>query len=596
MLSTAKKRKVSPAEQGTLRELLNVQLISKSVLCELLEQLGHDDMSSELRQTSSFDQHTTTPYGLLFIDLPLKVGDGGPDFMWPICNPFALLYLLCERTPRFARFLQSLEDRSKVDAKWDIYFYTDEETPGNQKRHDSSRKTQCHYWGIKQFPHWFRRRTESWLVLGYMPCDIEETVSGGLSGVLKHALEFFFSAKGFNLFVGCRLPVDNSTFTLRAGFSFFIQDFNAHTATWCTTGAGGRHPCIRCDNIEQNDPEKVCEPFKHIAVALPHEFQQQTAETFFKKVDLAAGISQLGLSKGKMDELRKELGFTHTPNGLANSHQLRKYIDPIKSTYFDWMHSTVASGSMGQYEVNSFCLVLVAEGVTTLAGLDEFSQSIKWPPSRTKLPKNFFQKRVTKTLDGHISAFAGETINAIIVLSFYAETHLDVENLLPEHSRCMKLLCQIVDMLLCEPVALQSIPFLRATQNEHHILLLKLYSIRIVKLKPHIQHHVPESMEEWGVVANCFSAERAHQIPKAFGHHCKRGGRQYMVGVLNRSINMVLGSIHKTPLQPIYLEGCEPMPSLRTAFSTSDQISALTQGLLDSSVQNMGGSSRRIWS
>ncbi len=92
---------------------------------------------------------------------------------------------------------------------------------------------------------------------------------------------------------------------------------------------------------------------------------------------------------------------------LACSHQLRKYIGPIQSTYFDWMHSTVASGSMGQYEVNSFCSVLVAEGVTTLAGIDEFSQSIKWPPSRGRLPKNFFQKRVTETLDGHISAFAG---------------------------------------------------------------------------------------------------------------------------------------------------------------------------------------------
>ena len=96
--------------------------------------------------------------------------------------------------------------------------------------------------------------------------------------------------------------------------------------------------------------------------------------------------------------------------------------------------------------------------------------------------------------------------------------------------------------------------------------MLKLYGMGIIKLKPHIQHHVPDSMEEWDLVANCFSAERAHKVPKAFGHHCKRGGRQYMVGVLNRSVNMIFASIDKTPLQPIYLESCAPMPSLRTAL------------------------------
>eukprot|EP00959_Pyramimonas_sp_CCMP1952_P412512 8644358-Pyramimonas_sp.AAC.1 len=83
------------------------------------------------------------------------------------------------------------------------------------------------------------------------------------------------------------------------------------------------------------------------------------------------------------------------------------------------MHIICASGGIGQFHINALAHVLVDCHITTLEKLDEFSQEVmSCNTSRhQKLPKTFFQDRVQDSRQGHLKAFAAETITAITVVS-----------------------------------------------------------------------------------------------------------------------------------------------------------------------------------
>ena len=75
----------------------------------------------------------------------------------------------------------------------------------------------------------------------------------------------------------------------------------------------------------------------------------------------------------------------------------------------------MASGGMGQYEVNLFILETLDHGCT-LASIDIFARKVTWPKKVHPLSKGFFQARIVPTVAGkglkHLKAFASECIVA----------------------------------------------------------------------------------------------------------------------------------------------------------------------------------------
>ena len=124
------------------------------------------------------------------------------------------------------------------------------------------------------------------------------------------------------------------------------------------------------------------------------------------------------------------------------------------------MHTAVASGGVAQYEVNAFCLALLDEGLT-LESLDEFQQSIHWPPKSNRgLKKDFFQQRIQKERTGHVKCFGGECISAVIALALFAERCLEPAGKLLQHARSMRLLNQIIDICHSGDEAVHNAPLL----------------------------------------------------------------------------------------------------------------------------------------
>ena len=372
--------------------------ISEGKLQQISEILddGPDDAEADSSCKSPIsDIKHHTPYGTLgkIINIPLKAGG---TLEWLMICPLALLFTMCDICSEFAKLLQRVATYSAGIAHLTLIYYTDETTPGNQVRPDNRRKVQCHYWTFKEFPSWFRTKCDAWSLLGFMGCHEEKEVAAGLSGVVKLVLTALFGRAGANFVDGCRLPDGNGgLFHLKVAFGFFLQDFNAFTAVHCSKGVGALKPCRICRNILQTAWEKITDPyFKHIGEATRADFDCHTRATYFEQVDMLNAAHQADPEKAK--DLGKFMGIQHATHGLDSDLYLRTIVDPITATFYDSMHTILASSGMGQYHINYFVRAILEEETLdwTLERLDAWFADIVWEKPQQKLQFDFFASRI----------------------------------------------------------------------------------------------------------------------------------------------------------------------------------------------------------
>ena len=366
--------------------------------------------------------------------------ESGGDYLWTVCNPFAILYIFCESAKKIADLLcRSLESNGN-GLHGSIVLYTDETTHGNVKRHDLENELQGVYWTIPQLPSWFRKRATGWLYFGCLKTVTQKGLRGGLSGLATQIIRRFYSPNGFNFAVGARLPKpDGGLMCVRLRLEGFLQDEKAHKGVTSVKGSGGWKCCLKCDNILNIDPELLegQQYYLHYACAVPAQFVLHTPESFFAKVD------QLKEAHGRIsptafDTLQKNFGITWCPDGPLMDPHCRLHYNPVDGTVFDPMHCFVASSGLSQYEVNGFCLACVEEGYS-LEFIDLFQQRITWPKASHSLPKVFFRNRVVKKPENHIKAFAGECLAAVTALCMFYITVLRPAGKLSLHGKCILL-------------------------------------------------------------------------------------------------------------------------------------------------------------
>ena len=491
--------------------------ISMRSLQDLLGQLNKADSSySTLKADFGARVSLDTPYGKLLDVMEVETVEG-PPLQWHFCNPLALMHVLCQQAPAFAKLLRSVK---KGCPGHKIAMYSDETTPGNAMNPDTPKDIQCFYWTFHELPHWFRNRL--WFTFSVMRTSEEDTCKGGLSGVMRKVMRSFFGEAGHSFKTGVRLSDgQGGLFHLRAIMGALVQDEKAFKKVWSVKGASGWRCCLACKNVLNCDPAKIADdPYlRHVATAMPHEFDLQSDEEFWQACDhLQAEFHrwQAGLmTKTAFGDLEKAMGLTYDPDSLAYDMHLRTIIG-ISSTYFDWMHCLVASSGLAQFEVNAFCLALLDNFPdVTLNDLDVFALQINF--SSGSFPKHFFENRIVMTEGKHMKAFASETINAVEVLALFAEMVLipnDPEKTMLEHCSSMQMLKGILDTLRDAKRNHMNTVELQKQIVEHHRKALQVYGEGIFKIKPHLLMHVPGQMDWHDVFLDCFPTERQHHITK----------------------------------------------------------------------------------
>ena len=524
------------------------------ILCEMAE--GSGASAKQLARELHDRTDIWTPVGKVIQPVSLQLADN-ETYRCACINPCALLYHLCCTLDSFARFFWSLM-RSGIAS---LILYTDECTTGNQLRPDCKTKLQCVYWTFSFFPHWYRARSTGWFSFTYIPYEVQERVVGGMAAVGKVILKAFFSDT-FNFSTGFWLV--NRAIAQRTFFQCrllcFIQDEKAHKEITAVKGASGTKCCLKCKNVTRLVDVRDDPYFQDFASALPASFDLHTQESFeamVQKLSDSAG----NITRRQFKVLQQSLGLNYEPRGILWDATLRPHFSPVKHCYEDWMHTLLASGGIGQYELNAFVHAAAGAGVDP-SELDIFHRKIIWPTRLRPMPKDFFEKRIVGNCDGHIKCFASEAIQAIQALSLFVQLVLQPAGSLHEESRSMLLLCAIVAFFCMSDDTLNYMDQLTDAVQEHHLAYIAAYGKKSVKPKMHYLYHTVSSMLACRVNLSCFAPERKHRECKIVARNCK--GLSIETHVLRKMmLHFTVRLQHKDAFLSDFLLNPKPAPQLR---------------------------------
>jgi hypothetical protein len=475
--------------------------------------LGHDELYSIANKL--------TPYGTVCQETAVQ-GKTGPLLIYHV-NPFALWQLASDSSQCFLAFLAGMMS-STANGSLDIVIYLDKATPGNQKRPDVARSTQCLYWTCLQFPPWFRSRRNGWIPFAYIYAGDQQEVDFTDSMLVRFMVRTFDSSsaelafsKGFNL-----QGQDGTVLRVQGLCRLSIADWDQHVKTFNLKGFNGSIPCGICKNVLGR-----CAPFEddylvHVLSSQYEKFDRHTPDSFAALADRVRNVAEHTPAMLRLEE--QATGIKWDPHGLLWDEEVRTKMAPPLCEYPDWMHTYVASGGMAQYELNGLIIELHSNGVQT-EDIDAWIAGVKIPKGMTKLKKTFFHDRTVFRVGSHIRAFASEVLTAIVLLGFFLDAVVKpgVGASLSPYLDCFDLLRIILSIF--QQGRLIDIPTLGAAMQTHHVLFVQLYP-ESAKPKVHQQVHILDFWLYWKELLSCFGPERHHRLMKRVMGFSYRGAHK----------------------------------------------------------------------
>lgn len=436
----------------------------------------------------------------------------GGTYQWYFLHPCALICELCKVCLPFGDLIQQI---ARGEAR--LAFYQDEIKPGNILRPDEGRTLACWYWTFINLPHWFQTRREGWFFFGAFPTKLLGVLKGGYSHLFARMLSIFFEIEEpFNFNTGFPCKFSSGFFLCKANFGVVMSDEKAIKELWLLRGASGTKPCCLCQNVLGHmDKDKIPLDGRwlvHYACADRSKFAKHSSASYQAMRD---HLESLAGNKKQLQKFGQVYGLHYEPRGLLWHASLRNLVCPAKHTMYDWMHCLVASGGIGQYEINGFLTAIKGLGLS-LQQVDVFASAVTTP--RDKLPTKFFEDRYNPEYRSHLKCFASEVLTAVPILVLFCDIVLRPSGHLPQHCLCMGYLGDILD-ILTHHNAVELAPKLRATIDKHNQLFAEIYA-DCTRPKFHWLYHLPEHLLDFQANLSCFCPERKHRAVKSIANHC----------------------------------------------------------------------------
>ena len=471
----------------------------------------------KIHQAISDLAKTQTPYGNVAQDLIIDGIDGPMPIYF--ASPFAFLYVACDKSPRFANMLATMLRDS--GGNLDIVYYLDKARPGNPLMPCAGRLTQCMYWSIVQFPHWWRSRENGWMPLSYIFVKDQESANVPDSMLVRDVVRLLNNERScFSLTSGFAVPSgDGRMMMVKVRRQLTVSDWEQTQKTFSLKGPNGTVPCGICQNVvgrRQYFPADGT--LVHVHSPEYDKFEMRTTASFSQAVELLKSTART--NPGKLKHFEQCLGIKYEPHGVMFDDATFGRLSPPMAMFPDWMHDFVASGGVAQWELNNLINVLGEKGIGK-EDIDAWAQRITLPRSYAYISKTFFQDRVTA--NGHIKAFASEVLACIELICFFLDevvrSHADDE--LVRYLDCFALL-RIILTILKRGLS-KDIPLLRRVIQMHHVLYFSLH-----KLIPKIHNaaHIADFWAYWGCLLSCFGPERHHRLLKKVMSWSYRGAQR----------------------------------------------------------------------
>ena len=410
---------------------------------------------------------------------------------------------------------------SNPENPWSLILAHDEITPGNLLRPDNTRKFTSFYISFLEFGHQALRHEQCWFLVGVLRTKILQHVVGGFSCAAKKLLRALLVEAG-SFTHGIMLPLSAGPTLLFAKLGVHLGDEAALSSLLCCKGASGIRPCTKCANVVKRDSGLAARSHRVVEVTCfePVRFVRTDDNYVWSMHDRLAAMQE-NVTVGEFEKHQRAYGLSLNNDGVVADRELRAYVLPVTSMYFDWQHTFLSNGVASQ-EIHCFldaCKTRGCRDVWTLLG--DFCRA-NWSFPRHHHARGaaifrIFNKSREKASGDHWKSSASELLTAYPLVRRFAESIIAVR--FPDMQRtCQSFLacCKALDMLQdakAKDKILDSAPLQQAVKG-----YLQLHSAVHgedgIKPKHHYALHVPEQAQQHKILLDCFVVERSHQLPK----------------------------------------------------------------------------------
>ena len=182
-------------------------------------------------------------------------------------------------------------------------------------------------------------------------------------------------------------------------------------------------PCSKCRNVVGRCDRSFRHPtLVHILSSEHERFDRHTSATMNELADYVKDVALHG-SHAQLADAQKSSGIKFDMDGALWDPLVRRTIAPPMGNVPDWMHTWCSSGGIAQYELN--CLILeLTKYDLTLKVIDDWAETVRMPKGFARLPRGFFQQRVSMAEATNMKAFASEILSVVTLLGFLSTSWL----------------------------------------------------------------------------------------------------------------------------------------------------------------------------
>ena len=230
-----------------------------------------------------------------------------------------------------------------------------------------------------------------------------------------------------------------------------------------------------------------------------------------------------GFSK-QFEEREKLFGINYEQSGVLFDKELRSVVEPADGYFRDWQHTLCSSGVAGTEVAGCLSYItksktLEARGIT-LETIEEYCGKFKLASSLGRINDNWFKSKFLAK--DHVKHFASDVLAMVPLLASFLETMVAPLGLMPDHTKCMGLLRDLLHVLQYNYVMTDTLyRKFRKLVDDHHRIFVTLYH-SIIKIKFHHLLHLPEDLLRLQKILSCFVTERKHRDWKSISLYCFR--------------------------------------------------------------------------
>ena len=257
-------------------------------------------------------------YGEIIIEHKFDMVNSTKQESFHFVNPWCFLqHILTNSEPfkgYFTKYLLALGHENTRPLR--ISVYCDEVTPGNQLRHDPTRKIQIIYWSLLDGPG--TGVDHLWFTLGLARSTEVNRIRGGMSEYMRGALSHFLNGR-----LGIRLQIDNHFHFKFFDVSMCVGDEGALKDMFSFKGASGRHICPLCHAVvaETSELHQFSSSVVPSTCTNVADWQLATDQSIRNSIQWLHSNFNV-VSRKEFENMTKSCGWNYVPAGLLGTGEM----------------------------------------------------------------------------------------------------------------------------------------------------------------------------------------------------------------------------------------------------------------------------------